>query len=44
MAPHSTSELEKTQVLKDVTIVDVKSTEPEAHFIGYLTGFTIEML
>ena len=26
------------QVLKDVTIVDVKSTESDAHFIGYFTG------
>ena len=29
---------------KDVTIVDVKSTESDAHFIGYFTGFSIEML
>ena len=28
---HSTSELQKTQVLKDVTTVDVKSTESDAH-------------
>ena len=25
-------------------IVDVKSTESDAHFIGYLTGFSTEML
>ena len=41
---HSTSEFQKAQVLKDVTIVDVKSTEPDAHFIGYFTGLSIEML
>ena len=31
-------------VLKDVSIVDVNSTESDAHFIGYFTGFNIEML
>ena len=25
-------------------IVDVKSTESDAHFIGYFTGLSIEML
>ena len=29
---------------KDVTIVDVKSTESDTHFIGYFKGFSIEML
>ena len=33
----STSELQKTQVLKDVTIVDVKSTESEAHLSSLVT-------
>ena len=43
---HSSSELQKTKVLKAVTIVDVKSTESDAHFTGYMyfTGFSIEML
>ena len=43
---HSTSELQKTQVLKDVTIVDVKSTESEAHLSSLVTlqVFSIEML
>ena len=27
-----------------ITIVDVKSIESDAHFIGYFTGFNIEML
>ena len=31
------SELQKTQVLKDVTIVDVKSTESDVHFSSLVT-------
>ena len=27
-----------------ITIVDVKSTESDADFIGYFTGFNIEMI
>ena len=36
------SELQKTQVLKDVTIVDVKSTESDVHFSSLVTLQVLE--